>query len=75
VEGVRRGFYVANFGYFLKSNLRNLGKTWFFMFFFSFSANNCHFCQNKKLVGKMLQEECKLEKEKRGITILLNIKM
>jgi hypothetical protein len=73
VEGVKRGFYVAYFGYFLKSNLRNLGKNGFSVSFFLFSKH-LPLLQNKKLVGKMVWEDCKLEKEKRGITILLNIK-
>jgi hypothetical protein len=52
VEGVRRGFYVANFGYFLKSNLRNLGKTWSFSVVFSLFSKHLPLLPNKKLVGK-----------------------
>ncbi len=39
MEGVRRGFYATNFSYFLKSNLRNLGKYGFSVFFFLFSKH------------------------------------
>lgn len=39
VEGVRSGFYVANFGYFFKSNLRKLGKNGFSVFIFLFSKH------------------------------------
>jgi hypothetical protein len=52
VEGVRRGFYLANFGYFLKSNLRNLGKTWFFSVFSFLFSKHLPLLQDKKLLSK-----------------------
>jgi hypothetical protein len=52
VEGVRSGFYVANFGYFLKSNLRNLGKNGFSVFFFSFQQTFATFVK-LKIAGKI----------------------
>jgi hypothetical protein len=51
VEGFRSGFYVANFGYFLKSNLRNLGKNGFSVFFFSFQQTFATFVK-LKIAGK-----------------------
>jgi hypothetical protein len=45
VEGVRRGFYVVNFGYIFKSNLRNLGKNGFSVFFFFFQQTFATFAK------------------------------
>jgi hypothetical protein len=69
VEGVRRDFYVVNFGYMFKRNLKNLGKNGFSVLFF-FTANICHFCKIKNWWEKWCGRIVNWKRKKRNYNIV-----